>query len=68
MATPTSIANAKSLRVSPPNSNSDRMGITTTSDVFTERMIVWLSERLTTPLYPRRATIAGDSVCSLILS
>ena len=44
VATPTNIANAKSFSVSPPNSSSDRIGSSTTSDVFTERMNTWFSD------------------------
>ena len=44
VATPTNIANAKSFSVSPPKSSSDRIGRSTTSDVFTERMNTWFSE------------------------
>ena len=68
IATPTNIANAKSFSVSPPNSSRDRIGSSTTSDVFTDRISTWFSERSTTPVYPRRATSALDSVFSLILS
>ena len=49
VATPTNIANAKSFSVSPPNSSSDRIGRSTTSDVFTERMNTWFKESSTVP-------------------
>ena len=62
------IANAKSFRVSPPNSSNDRIGSSTTSEVFTDRMKVWFSDRSTTPSYPSLETSALDSVFSLILS
>ena len=41
------MANAKSFSVSPPNSSSDRMGSSTTSEVFTERMNTWFMEWFT---------------------
>jgi hypothetical protein len=68
IATPTNIANAKFFRVSPPNSSSDRIGSNTTSDVFTDRITVWLRDRSTTLVYPMRARSAADSVFSLTLS
>ena len=34
----------------PPNSSNDRIGSSTTSEVFTERMTVWFSDRSTTPV------------------
>ena len=46
MTTPTSIANAKSRSVSPPNSSSERIGSTTTSEVLTDRMSTWFIESL----------------------
>ena len=41
VATPTNMANAKSFSVSPPKISSDRIGRSTTSEVFTERMNTW---------------------------
>src|SRR5262249_46834920 len=52
IATPMNIANAKFFNVSPPNSSSDRIGSSTTSEVFTDRITVWFSERSTTFVYP----------------
>jgi hypothetical protein len=49
MATPTNRAKAKSLSVSPPNSRSAPIGNSTTSEVLTERISVWFSDRSTTP-------------------
>src|SRR5256885_7435032 len=51
----------KFFSVSPPNSRSDRIGSSTTSEVFTDRITVWLSERSTTFVYPMRARSAADS-------
>src|SRR3954454_767050 len=50
IATPMNIANAKSFSVWPPNSSSDRIGKSTTRDVFTDRITVWFNERSTTPV------------------
>ena len=62
-------ANAKSFRVEPPNSSSDRIGSSTTRDVFTERINTWFRDVLTTPEYVSRDTAASDSpVFSLTLS
>ena len=44
VATPMNIANAKSFSVSPPKSSNDRIGSSTTSEVFTERINTWFSE------------------------
>ena len=44
VVTPTNIANAKSFSVSPPNNSRDRIGSSTTSEVFTERMNTWFRE------------------------
>src|SRR5205823_5827429 len=67
-ATPTNRANAKSFRVEPPNSRSDRIGSSTTNDVFTDRINTWFSEMFTTPEYVSRVTIDSDSVFSFTLS
>ena len=48
-ATPMNSANAKSLRVSPPNRSRDRMGSSTTNDVFNDLIKVSFKERFTTP-------------------
>ena len=68
VATPTNIANAKSFSVSPPKSNNDRIGRSTTSDVLTERMNTWFSDSSHVSAYPSLDTIADVSVFSLILS
>ena len=67
-ATPTNRAKAKSFSVSPPNRSRERMGSSTTNDVFTDRIKVSFSERLTTPEYVSLATRATDSVFSLTRS
>jgi hypothetical protein len=66
--TPISIANAKSFSVSPPNNRSDRIGSTTTSDVFTDRISTWFMDRFATPSYVSFARTVGDSVFSFTLS
>ena len=64
MATPMNIANAKSLSVCPPNSSSDTIGSSTTSDVFTDRINVWFNDMLTTPAYPEPRDQRGRTRCS----
>ncbi len=43
------MANAKSFSVLPPISSSDRIGMSTTSEVLTDRMRTWFIDMLTTP-------------------
>ena len=69
IATPMNIANAKSFRVCPPNSSSDRMGSSTTSEVFTDRISSLVQREVDHARVSQRARRApSDSVFSLILS
>ena len=61
-------AKAKSFSVWPPNTSNVPIGSSTTRDVFTERIRVWFSDRLTMPEYVSRETRAAEAAFSFTLS
>ena len=64
IATPMNIANAKSFSVWPPNSSSDRIGSSTTSDVFTDRISIWFSEQVDHARVAQSRTTTRYARCS----
>ena len=55
-------------RVWPPNTSNVPIGSSTTRDVFTDRIRVWFSDRLTMPEYVSRETSAAEAAFSFTLS